>query len=134
MGKRKKKSTCEFWHPSERLNYKTPSGCKHGDWCIYIHAGTAGDDNGKNPGAIAVRIPDTEAVNFVLRASGSEIYWRSTIKIEKDWESINQMTTRKSKWSREENDAKTRKERACMGGIHTREKNEKPKRSNARRY
>ena len=37
-----------------------------------------GDDNGKNCGAIAVRIPGTQAANLLSRAR-----WCSTINVEK---------------------------------------------------
>ena len=48
---------------------------------VSTYTRTAGDDNEKNSGAIALRISDTQAVNLVLRASWSQIYWRSTINL-----------------------------------------------------
>ena len=83
--------------------------------CIYIHTRTAGDDNEKNSGAIALRISDTQAVNLVLRASWSQIYWRSTINLQLGIQI----------GPGREHDAKSRKERAFMCVIHSGEKNER---------
>ena len=51
------------------MKLTAPSGCKRGDWCIYEHSGTAGDDNGKNSVTNAVKNLDSQAPNLVLRAS-----------------------------------------------------------------
>ena len=74
--------SCDLWHPPECQHYKTQSGCKFGDKCVFMHMEVGSLKNSKQFGCVLQDIEPPKSKS-ILRKSPKSFGSDPTVRFSK---------------------------------------------------